>query len=376
MDNSTSLNCDYFESSRCRSCSLLDKSAPELPKLPEALTSTCENILPWVRCSKPFGTRAKAKLSVTGTSSQAIIGILDSELQGIELLKCPLHKTAINQLLGLLPELINEVNLAPYSIEQRSGELKGVIVQTNQAENHLRLRFVLRTEESLDKISKIAKLLANKLPQKISITANIQPIAHQIPEGPTEHHLYGEELLWETYNNIDVAFPAQSFMQVTPEIAASLYKKAAEIIASLPNAKLVDLFCGAGGFALSAASHCREVIGVELSEPAISAARKAAARNGLKNVSFHAASVAESLAVLRGATIVVCNPPRRGIGEEVIKALLQNKPKLILYSSCNVESLLQDFKNLKNEYTFSECTPFEMFPLTTHYELLAVLKRR
>ena len=380
------IKCNYFDSNRCRSCGLLPiagqaaagqkpSSAP-LPAIASALGDVCPNIHPWVRCSHPFGSRAKAKLSVTGSCENPIIGIVDRDLAGVELLKCPLHKPIINNSLALLCELISKHSLIPYSIKGRSGELKGLILQTNQAQDHLRVRFVLRTNSLRKRVEKIVEEISDLGNHQLSASINLQPIPHQIPEGPQEIHLYGEELLWEQYGSVSVGFPAQSFMQVTPEIASKLYLKASDVLSSEPNSRVLDLFCGAGGFALSAAAHAKQVLGVEISTSAIAAAKASATANNFKNCEFKSNDVDEIAEEIAKHNILICNPPRRGVGQNILSAIQTHLPETIIYSSCNVESLLSDYQQLKQIYQFVECTPFEMFPLTNHFETLSIFKKR
>lgn len=360
-------DCNYFNSCRCRSCSLLQAGSPELPELPQELTAVLN---PWQRVTEAFHSRAKAKMSVTGTIAKPVIGILDAELKGVELLQCPLHKLVINKALEQLPQIISENRLEPYSIKNKTGNLKGIILQTNLKEDHLRLRFVVKDSSQVDLYKKI-KL---KLNTKISTSLNIQAIAHQILEGPEEHHLVGEELIWEEYNQISVAFPAKSFMQVTPEVASKLYNQAAELIKKYKSSIVLDLFCGAGGFALSVAKNCKKVYGLEISKQAIEAAVISATKNKLENIEFSSVDLLEHVNEIKADT-VICNPPRRGLGKKVIDYLLKLEPRLILYSSCDVNNFLKDYSELKKSYTLKEITPFEMFPLTKHFEVLAVLEK-
>ena len=358
--------CNYFDRSRCKSCSLLDPGSPRLPKLPERLIKLAK---PWQRCTTAFGSRCKAKMSVTGSKQKITIGILDQQLKGVELLECPLHSSMINCALLKLPSLLHEVE--PYSIEKKTGNLKGLILQTNQKQDHLRLRFITKDSSSIEVLRKI-KL---SLDCKISTSVNIQPIPHQILEGEQELHLDGDELLWEEYNDIKIAFPAQAFMQVTPEVASKLYKTTSQIISKYKSNTVLDLFCGAGGFALNIAKNCKKVYGIELSKQAIVAAKTSANSNNLHNLEFLNSDLLEELKDINADT-VICNPPRRGLGKKVIDYLLKNKPNLIIYSSCDVLNFLKDYEALVNDYSLTEITPFEMFPLTKHFETLAVLEKR
>lgn len=371
-------NCFYFKNSLCRSCSFIDENgevSAVLPVIPEELCSLAKVVNPWVRCSDPFTSRAKAKMSVSGTKDNPIIGILDSDLQGVELLSCPLHKSIINQALSVLPAIITSSGLDPYSIRERTGELKGIILQTNMLEDHLRVRFVVKSLNARDKLDLIVSSLLEKLSVKLSVSMNVQPVPHQIAEGPEEVYLYGDEMLWETYKTAKVAFPAQSFMQVTPDVASLLYEAVAKVVLDRKFNTVLDLFSGAGGFSLSVAPFVKKVYGVEISKAAVEAARVSALEAALENAEFIEADLLKSVEIFENIKpeVLICNPPRRGVGEVVLSAIKKTKPEMIIYSSCNPITLIKDVLSLDGDYTLQEITPFEMFPLTKHFETLAVL---
>ncbi len=377
------ISCKYFNDNLCKSCTRLNNitidSAKRLPELPKELIKLANKVKPWVLINEknPFNLRAKARLSVTLKNNEIILGILDKKLQGISLLECPQHRKVINNALKYLPLLIKESGLIPYSINLRTGELKSIIIQTNKNEDHLRFRFVLRSEEQINLVRDIGEKLIDILNIKISVSANIQDIPHQIPEGPTEYQLLGEQYLWESYRDVKVALPNQSFMQVTPEVAERLYYDASQIVSQYKDPVVLDYFSGAGGFALSVAKNSKKVCGIELSKDAVIAARLSVEENKIENVVFTETDLlnsAEHLQIIK-PDILICNPPRRGLGAKVIESILSSPPNVFIYSSCNPLSFLSDFNVLANNYEILEITPYEMFPLTEHFEVLVHMKR-
>lgn len=375
---SNKFHCAYFDSNLCRSCTLLEDKSRDLPVLPKELLAFDSKLKSWVRCSNPYASRAKAKMIVSGTVDDPVIGILDKELSGVELLRCGLHKRSINKAISDIKELIKLFDLTPYSVIERTGDLKGLIIQTNKSEDHIRVRFILSSENAVSKCSSLAKELESITEITLSVTCNIQPIPHQIPEGPQEIKILGPDLLWEQYETSQVAFPPQSFIQVTPEVASRLYSHAAKIAENYKPDLLVDLFCGAGGFTLSLAPYVKNAIGIEISEESIRAAELSSSKANLSNLSFYQGDLLASLEMLTNLSpdMVLCNPPRRGVGAAVIDALIEIKPSIILYSSCNIKSFLDDASRLSEYYEIAEITPFEMFPMTQHYETFSVLKRK
>ncbi len=381
-----SLTCNYFDNHRCRSCSLLSQAAEQrssykqnsfLELFASEIAKGCAHRPLWVP-ETIFPSRLKAKLSVAGTTKAPIIGLLDREFNGIELLHCPLHLPAINRLLADLPEFIRTNKLTPYQVKSRKGELKGVIVQSNHSQDEVLLRFILRSTEAVPRIEKSKQELLDSHPNLKVLSVNIQPVPHQIVEGDLEQILSDRDVIWETYNNLQCAFAPQSFVQVTHATAEALYAYVAELVAQQTPTLVFDLFCGVGGFSLHAAAHCKNLVGIEVSEQAVRCANRSAPRNGISNVDFHAADVSKYLSSYAGPSpdLLICNPPRRGLTAQLVAQLLTLAPRQIIYSSCNPSSLLDDIRIFEEGYQLTCLAPFDMFPLTEHMEVVAQLVRK
>src|SRR5690606_20300596 len=133
-----------------------------------------------------------------------------------------------------------------------------------------------------------------------------------------------------------------------------------------------------GGFALHCAGPGRDVVGVEVSADAVRGAQEAAHEAGLTGVRFVAGD-ATAYALARAPherpDVVVVNPPRRGIGAELADWLERSGVPHVVYSSCNVESLARDLRVMPSLAPV-EGRLLDMFPQTTHYELMVRLERR
>ncbi|WP_067779336.1 methyltransferase domain-containing protein [Actinomyces vulturis] len=148
--------------------------------------------------------------------------------------------------------------------------------------------------------------------------------------------------------------------------------------------RIWDLYCGVGGFALALAAQPPtdipvEVRGVELSAPAIAGATKAATTMGLTapSVQFASgdASVIDPARSAHLPDLLVVNPPRRGIGEDLAQRINDSGIPLVVYSSCSPQSLAKDLELLSN-YVVAKARIVDMFPHTTHAEVLLLLERR
>jgi 23S rRNA (uracil747-C5)-methyltransferase len=282
----------------------------------------------------------------------------------------------VQRLFGTLKELVREENLTPYNIQERTGELKNIIVTHNHDASQGILRFVLRSRAAIPVIRKSIEKLQAKHRWVSVISCNIQPIPAAILEGPEEEILTHQRSIEVRYNDITLSFMPQSFMQVTHEIAEALYHRAATYVRENSFSRALDLFCGVGGFSLSIASSVPHIIGVEVSPMAVESAHHSASRMAASHASFFAADVEEFLAhaLTDEPDLVIVNPPRRGLSEGIRKRLLELKPAAILYSSCDPETFARDISGMTSDYELKILAPFDMFPMTNHCEVLGILE--
>jgi 23S rRNA (uracil747-C5)-methyltransferase len=217
-----------------------------------------------------------------------------------------------------------------------------------------------------------------KHPWVTVVSCNIQPIPAAILEGPEEEILTEQRSIEVQYNDITLSFMPQSFMQVTHEIAQALYHHAATYVRENSFSHALDLFCGVGGFSLSIASSVPQITGVEVSPMAVESARHSAARLATSHASFFADDVEAFLAtsLTHEPDLIIVNPPRRGLSEGIRRRILELKPTAIVYSSCDPETFARDVSEWMTDYDLVTLSPFDMFPMTDHCEVLGILEKR
>ncbi len=328
--------------------------------------------------SEPLGFRNRAKMVVTGTSENPVIGLGgEVELdQGREILNCPIHHPKLNKIISALPSYIREYNLIPYRIADREGELKAIILFYSSSTDELYVRFILRSKECVSRIRKLLPRLQEEFPMAVVVSANIQPIPHAILEGPEEIILSEETTLNHRIGGYRFRLNPQAFVQTNSGVATKLYTEAARWIRAAKVSRLVELFCGQGAFSFFAADGVSEILGVDTNAEGVSAANESAKEQGLNHIHFKAADaglVQEELTEFRPDLILV-NPPRRGLGGAVDLLLKQCAPRVI-YSSCSLDSLMKDLERLSVHYQVERVQVFDMFPHTDHFEVLVSLVR-
>jgi len=376
--------CPYFNRSECTSCEWIGQDYLRQLERKEQRVRELLSSFPSFQLERSVqsplqGFRNRAKMGVTGTVEHPVIGLLgvDKLDEGRELLSCPIHHDKLNQIIAAVPELIQSYNLIPYRIQERKGELKGIIAFYSPVANQAYLRFILRSKECVARIKKLVPALQKQFPEVICITANIQPIPHAVQEGFEEIFLTEVRTIDLDLGSIRLMLAPQAFVQTNISVAVQLYETAALWIQEARPRKVLELFCGQGAFSLvAAARNPAKFLGIEINPEAVRTANETAQNLGLSQVQFKtsdATQVAEALESFQ-PDLVLVNPPRRGLAEGT-QMLKQALPPYLIYSSCSIETLAFDLKILAGIYTLKKVQLFDMFPHTQHFETLVWLQR-
>ncbi|MEB4615753.1 methyltransferase domain-containing protein, partial [Leucobacter sp. M11] len=299
----------------------------------------------------------------------------------VDLRECGITAPGIRAIFPALAAFITAAKLEPYRVAERRGELKHVLV-TEAADGQLMLRFVVRSEHLIGQIRKRLPELRAAIPRLRVVSVNLLPEHKAVLEGEREEVLTESDALPMTVNGIDLLLGARSFFQTNTAVAAALYRQGRDWVNEAAPASAWDLFCGVGGFALHSQAPDRSVTGIEFSAEAIASAEQtrdalhaAHPGAGYDRVRF-ASGDATAFALGEGndPELVIVNPPRRGIGPELAARLEASAVSRVVYSSCNPDSLAADLAAMPSLRP-ARGRLFDMFPHTTHAEVMVLLER-
>ncbi|MBR5950913.1 MAG: methyltransferase domain-containing protein [Actinomycetaceae bacterium] len=392
------MHCEYWESEACRSCTALeipydvqlaDKDAHArsiLADYPE---------IEWLTpaTSAPAGFRNKAKMAVGNTAEQPTLGLLDKNFVGVDTSNCPLYDSRLREIFPVLREFIGLAKLTPFDVPSGRRELKHLIV-TVSPDGLFMVRFVLRSTEAEVRIRKHLPWLLERIGSYSVVTINILPGRVARVEGEQEIILTERDYVDMDFGRFSLRLRPRSFFQTNTAVARELYEQArvwvdeicaaedvehgggadgdAGVDAANVPVRVWDLFCGAGGFALSVAGEGREVFGVEISEDAVLSASESARQAGI-DAQFVVADLQRGTYDFPAPDVAIVNPPRRGIAD--LTSWLEGcGARWLIYSSCNPDSLARDLAALES-YTPVKARIFDMFPHSSHVETLVLLKR-
>lgn len=384
------MQCDYFDAGRCRSCALMGVPyAVQLAEKDARCRRALADVAPDLTWLDPVPSaesafRNKAKLVVGGRTGAVTLGILDSEANGVDLRGCGLHEQPLQELIPRVADVVDEMGLEPYDVSSRRGELKHLILTLSPA-GEVMLRFVLRSRRHLALLESRLPMVLARLPEVAVVSVNLQPEHKAVLEGETELLLTEQGELSMPLGDITLFLRPNSFFQTNTAVASALYRQAQDWTHRVAPDVLLDLYCGVGGFALHCAlAGAARVLGVEVSAEAVRSAEVSAARlradhPGVGQLEFRVGDATDvdtlDRGLLRdGTSMVLVNPPRRGLGTDLAAWLERSGTGHLVYSSCNVESLAVDLTRLPS-YVAREARLFDMFPQTAHHEVIVRLER-
>ncbi len=290
--------------------------------------------------------------------------------------ECLLESELSNQILDWLRQYVREHNLPAYDVTHHSGYLRFVMIREGKHTNEIMVNIVTTTEELPEK-EKFVSELTQRFPQITTITHNRNDRKSNIAYGDSEEILFGEGFIHERILGRTFRVYANSFMQTNSYQVEALYQLALDSAEFRATDRVFDLYCGAGTIGICAAERVNEIVGIELEESAISAATENAQLNQVENTVFYHGGVRETLRErrqeLKSADIILVDPPRAGMHPRAVYHASTFGARRIVYVSCSPGAFVRDATLFREDgYLLRELTPVDMFPHTTHIELVAV----
>ncbi|WP_240422298.1 23S rRNA (uracil(1939)-C(5))-methyltransferase RlmD [Listeria costaricensis] len=276
-------------------------------------------------------------------------------------------------------EALNKLHIPAYNERKETGIIKTIVTRIGVQTGEMQLVLVTRTEE-IPHLEELLKIIRETHPEVVSIMQNRQPEETARIFGAETILLWGKETITEKMGDMMYDLSARAFFQLNPSQTEKLYQEVKNALTLTGKEKIVDAYCGVGTIGLMLAPFAGEVRGMDTIPEAIEDARKNAAKNQLDNVQYE---VGDAKTVFQKwqqegyePDAVVVDPPRTGLDAELIRSLMQMKPKQVIYVSCNPSTLARDLAVLNKRYRIRSIQPLDMFPQTAHTESITILKRR
>lgn len=296
--------------------------------------------------------------------------------------KCWLQDDISNQIRNAVRDYAYAHNFPFFNLRTQEGLLRNIMIRTSSTgELMVVLQCKVTDDEGRRKMEEILQFMADSFPQITSLMYVINNKCNDTIGDLDVEVFKGNDHIFEEMEGLRFKVGPKSFYQTNSEQAYNLYKVAREFAGLTGNELVYDLYTGTGTIANFVARQARKVVGIEYVPEAIEDAKMNSDLNGIDNTLFYAGDMKDILtndfiAEHGRPDVIITDPPRAGMHNDVIDVILAAEPKRIVYVSCNPATQARDLQLLDGKYKVTAVQPVDMFPHTHHVENVVQLERR
>ena len=365
--------------SKCGGCQWQHISYPHQASLKEKtihhlFQSNQKHIHPIIKATQKLKYRNKAQFALKEEDTQIIMGLYAKHSHHVIATEnCPIQHDNTNHLLKELQALINNYpSIDIYNENHHDGDLRHLVIRSSFSTDETMLVLVSKTGDILKQTNFIEAL--KKIPQITSCYVNINTQKTDTILGLNSQYLFGKPYIEDSICDIKLHISLDSFVQPNPVQASLLYQKALSILNPKKTETGLDLYCGLGAITLLAAKKCHHITGIEVVPEAIKMANKNKQLNSISNCDF-ICSDTNNLSSFPKTDFIILDPPRKGCDPKTLDFLNKTSAKKMLYISCNPITLKHDCTALEKIWKITHIQPVDMFPQTTHIEVIILLEK-
>ncbi|MES2593278.1 MAG: 23S rRNA (uracil(1939)-C(5))-methyltransferase RlmD [Bacteroidota bacterium] len=292
---------------------------------------------------------------------------------------CYLQEEPSNAIRNEIKKYAFENKLVFFDLREQIGLLRNIIIRsTSTGEWMLIIAFHYDDKETIEKL---LNHISNAFPQITSLQYVINPKRNDTISDLEIRLFKGKDSIYESMEGLKFKIGPKSFYQTNSDQAYELYKVTRDFAGIKASDVVYDLYTGTGTIANFVAHQAKKVVGVEYVPAAIDDAIINSQINGINNTSFYAGDMKD---VLNDAFIkengkpdvIITDPPRAGMHEDVTKKILEIGAERVVYVSCNPATQARDLQLLDEKYKVIKVQPVDMFPQTHHVENVVLLELR
>jgi len=354
---------------------------PEInPILPSKKTEFYRNKLEFTFSNKRWRTfeemNSEKEFDTMNAVGFHIPGMFDKVL---DIEKCWLQDNISNQIRNEIRHYALEHDLTFFDLRKQEGFLRTLIIRTSSTGELMIIAVFFYEDKTLREA--LLSHISEKFPQITSLLYVINSKANDTITDQKICLFKGNEHIFEEMEGLRFKIGAKSFYQTNSEQAYELYKVTRDFAGLTGNELVYDLYTGTGTIANFVARNSRQVIGIEYVPEAIEDAKINSEINGIENTLFYAGDMknvlnAEFIAQHGKPDVIITDPPRAGMHNDVVDAILFAEPKQIVYVSCNPATQARDLSLFDAKYKVTAVQPVDMFPHTHHVENVVLLECR
>ena len=294
---------------------------------------------------------------------------------------CHLQDAGIgNELRNFVKQFGKEHDLSFYDLRENHGLLRTLMIRTASTGEVMALMSF--GEDAPESINSVMQAMADRFGERITSLLYVVNLKANDTFGDLEVHTFaGKPYIEEEMEGLRFRVGPKSFYQTNYRQAYRLYSVARELADLTGNELVYDLYTGTGTIANFVARKARKVVGIEYVPEAIADAKVNSEVNGIDNTLFYAGDMKDILTrefieEHGRPDVMIVDPPRAGMHEDVTNVILEAEPQRIVYVSCNPATQARDLALLNAKYDIDAVQPVDMFPHTAHIENVVRLTLR
>ena len=297
----------------------------------------------------------------------------------LDISECHLQEEPSNAIRLEVRKFAIENNLTFFDIRKQNGFLRNLIIRSTSTRQWM-VVVVFFYEDKIER-EKLLKHISKKFPQITSLQYVINSKKNDSIFDQEVKTFSGENCIHEEMEGLKFRISPKSFFQTNSTQAYELYKVTRDFAELKGNEVVYDLYTGTGTIANFVARKSKKVIGIEYISIAIEDAKVNSQINNISNTGFFAGDIKDVLnndfvSTHDKPNVIITDPPRAGMHEDVVKKILELSPEKIIYVSCNPATQARDIALLSEQYFVEKVQPVDMFPHTAHVESVAKLVRK
>lgn len=297
----------------------------------------------------------------------------------LDINKCWLQDDVSNQIRNYIRLHAKQQGYSFFDLRANQGLMRTLMIRTSST-GELMLVVVFGANEQTA-INEMMQSIKEAFPQITSLQYVVNLKCNDSLNDQEFVLFSGRDYIEEEMEGLKFRVGPKSFYQTNSAQAYELYKVARRMARLKGDELVYDLYTGTGTIANFVARQSRQVIGIEYVPEAIEDAKLNSRVNGIENTLFYAGDMKDILTddfvQQHGCPdVMIIDPPRAGMHEDVVKVILNAQPKRLVYVSCNPATQARDLAMLDEKYSVEEVQPVDMFPHTQHVENVVALQRR
>lgn len=372
----------------CPACPRFGDARPP-PRLVRRLQDLCERLsapAPALETGTGAGYRHRVRLSVRGRVQSPKIGVFQEGSHAlVDIPRCVVHHPLVNDVTAGLRQAIRATRTPPYSEAAHAGLLRAVQVVVERSSQTAQVALVTCSnvpDPARDLLDATAELLGTRLH---SLWWNGNPDRTNRVLGPHWNKHHGPDAVVDSMGGAEVHFPPDAFGQANPELALRIVDQIHDWVPE--GSRVLELYAGVGAIGLGLLRKGCEVTFNEVGPGSLEGLARGleALAKQESSGSVSPSAVPRGARVLAGpaedfvdeaasADVVIVDPPRKGLGPDIVAGLLRARPQRLIYLSCGFDAFEEEALVLAQAFRLESVVAYGLFPFTEHVETLALLR--